>query len=797
MPKISELTAITSVTSDDLVMVVNDPSGSPSTNKITVGNFANTVTTQLRTANTTSSGVIKVGENLSSNSTGFLNVSGTAALPSSGRSEGFVVTWDAVTNAAIWQAFSGVRDLHLVDSANTYSVAEHDNVIFANPNNISEDIEIVLPDGTSTPAATTGKTYVIKNLNPGDGPYHVRVTTYSGKQSSSNILESPTTGNFVVYHDITAKGDEQGWIFDGAVWRHFGSQTGLPVFTGDANTFSELSIQNISSGADASADIVAYNNVGEPVTGDGPYVDMGINSSTYNNPDYSINGPSDSYLYNIGGDLTIGTANTGTSLILHAGGTTVDKTRMSINATGIYVNTSIIPTSNNTFSLGSPQKQWKDLYVSNNTIYIGNKPVTVTDSGALIVNGVDVSSGVSMLSPNIAYTGVFNGYPANIPVVKGQGIVFTSNSYVLETTNKYWWDGEFDTANYDLSGVETLNFYNLGGIKLDFRLGGKSENFLTSVNLRDIVAIQNNFYVRDLSALTTFSANNLSYIGNNFQIDTMDNANTQFNFPNLKTIINNFYYTYNDTLVNTPQFPALETVQNSIYMYYNSATQNTMTFDSLRYFGYGSIYQNDGMLAGPEFPALTSIDYFDMNNNDNMIDPPTFPVLETINGVFNFYGHAVVTSAPALPSLVTSNYIQINDNALMVNGFNFSSLVTVNGSINFDNNVSLTVSPTFPLLQTINGAFTIENNPLLTSGLSFPSLKTLVGNFSVNGCGFNETTINNLLVKLASLDGTNGTTSYDNSSIYLNGGTNAIPTGAGLAAKTTLEGRGCTVYVNS
>ena len=434
---------------------------------------------------------------------------------------------------------------------------------------------------------------------------------------------------------------------------------------------------------------------------------------------------------------------------------------------------------------------------ANNAYYEFNQDGTLTlpNNGTIKVNGVTVIG--TYLAPNIAYTGVFNGYPANIPVVKGQGIVFTSNNYVLETTNKYWWDGEFDTNNYDLSGVETLNFYNLGGIKLDFRLGGKSENFLTSVNLRDIVAIQNNFYVKDLSALETFSANNLSYVGNDFQIDTMDNANTQFNFPNLKTIKNNFYYTYNDTLENTPQFPALETVQNNIYMYYNGATQNTMTFDSLRYFGSCSIYVNNGMLAGPEFPALTSIDYFDMNNNDNMIDPPTFPVLETINGSFSFYGHAVVTSAPALPSLVTSNSIQINDNALMVNGFNFSSLVTVNGSINFDNNVSLTVSPTFPLLQTIDGAFTIENNPLLTSGLSFPALKTLVGNFSVNGCGFNQTTINNLLVKLASLNGANGTTSYNSSSIYLNGGTNAIPTGAGLAAKTTLEGRGCTVYVNS
>jgi hypothetical protein len=43
MPKISELNAITSVTNDDLMMVVNDPAGAPTTNKITIGNFFSNV----------------------------------------------------------------------------------------------------------------------------------------------------------------------------------------------------------------------------------------------------------------------------------------------------------------------------------------------------------------------------------------------------------------------------------------------------------------------------------------------------------------------------------------------------------------------------------------------------------------------------------------------------------------------------------------------------------------------------------------------------------------------------------
>jgi hypothetical protein len=42
--KISELTAITSVSDDDLLLVVNDPLGVPASNKITVTNFFANIT---------------------------------------------------------------------------------------------------------------------------------------------------------------------------------------------------------------------------------------------------------------------------------------------------------------------------------------------------------------------------------------------------------------------------------------------------------------------------------------------------------------------------------------------------------------------------------------------------------------------------------------------------------------------------------------------------------------------------------------------------------------------------------
>lgn len=45
--KVTDLTALTSATGDDLLYIVNDPSGTPGSRKITVNNFANSIKSQV------------------------------------------------------------------------------------------------------------------------------------------------------------------------------------------------------------------------------------------------------------------------------------------------------------------------------------------------------------------------------------------------------------------------------------------------------------------------------------------------------------------------------------------------------------------------------------------------------------------------------------------------------------------------------------------------------------------------------------------------------------------------------
>ena len=338
MPKISELNPISSVTSDDFILVVNDPGGAPSTNKMTVSNFANTVAQFVPYASDVISGTVKVGENLGINSTGFLT-STVSSLPSTGKSEGFVVTWDAVTNAAIWQAFSGVYQYTFVDDTSTYAVIEHDDIIFADCNAVSDDITIVLPDQSSATPPSLGKTYTIKNTQPGNG-YKVIVTTDSGISSDSNILENPITGNFVISFDITQKGDVQDFIWDGSVWRHLGSQT-LPIFYTSRDTYAQVVVKNASAANNASSDLALYNNEGDENAGTGPFIDIGITSNTYSDTTYgNAWGPSDGYVYNYGGNLIIG-PETNHAIKFIAGGVDSTDVKMQIGSSYIAVNSNI------------------------------------------------------------------------------------------------------------------------------------------------------------------------------------------------------------------------------------------------------------------------------------------------------------------------------------------------------------------------------------------------------------------------------------------------------------------------
>jgi len=103
---------------------------------------------------------------------------------------------------------------------------------------------------------------------------------------------------------------------------------------GSSNSSVDIVITNANNSTNASSDFAAYDNNG--LVGNN-FIDMGISSSGYSNTFWTINGPSDGYIYTGNTNLTIGTASYGggTNYInFFTGGTLAANERMRITSTG-------------------------------------------------------------------------------------------------------------------------------------------------------------------------------------------------------------------------------------------------------------------------------------------------------------------------------------------------------------------------------------------------------------------------------------------------------------------------------
>jgi hypothetical protein len=114
---------------------------------------------------------------------------------------------------------------------------------------------------------------------------------------------------------------------------------------------------------------------------------------------------------------------------------TASTTFSALGETSITGN--LIPTANITYSLGSEQFQWKDLWVSNNTIYLGNTPIRV-DNGVLLVNNAPVTGSGS----GVTYTA--NTAPPTTGNISGDKWYDTNADilyeYLNDGTTSYWID---------------------------------------------------------------------------------------------------------------------------------------------------------------------------------------------------------------------------------------------------------------------------------------------------------------------------------------------------------------------
>ena len=259
-----------------------------------------------------------------------------------------------------------------------------------------------------------------------------------------------------------------------------------------ANDYAQIAFQNGSNGADASTDFIAYSNNGDDNSG---WIDMGITSSAFNDPAFTITGPGDGYIFVSGsengstdrGNLVLATSNTGTQnkIIFAAGGLASDNEQMSITpdqnvhieiATastspstgaltvvgGVGVQGDVNIAGNITFGGSGTTVQTGTLAVDNSIIFVGNNNTTdAVDLGLLAEYATSITPSTNTitnkaLTSDVATltTGTAHGYAVgDIAVITNVDATFNGTHVIASVPTSTTFTFVKDAANVTSAAV--------------------------------------------------------------------------------------------------------------------------------------------------------------------------------------------------------------------------------------------------------------------------------------------------------------------------------------------------------
>jgi hypothetical protein len=300
------------------------------------GTFQNTAfsNTQVVTSATAATGISVTPAttgNITITNTGVITVAGTA-------NQVFVGGANVIAPA------NGVVQLSLPQDIATSSSPTFNNLTVNNLS-ILGNVSNVIPSTVSGPIVYVANTATqlsdinISGLvtgNAANGYYAGILYQTTGLYANTWDL---TVGNSIgvyagnVYADIA---NVQGQLHVGNATTHLDYPYAVIQGDMDVNSYAQIVLQNHNQGANASADYVAVNNIGDDGNN---YIDMGINSNVYNNNDYAVTKANDGYLYVNGGNLVIGTQSPAKTINFFTGGTnnSANFLRASVSDTGLSV----------------------------------------------------------------------------------------------------------------------------------------------------------------------------------------------------------------------------------------------------------------------------------------------------------------------------------------------------------------------------------------------------------------------------------------------------------------------------
>ena len=284
------------------------------------------------------------------------------------------------------------------------------NLYFTNTRTYSNTIAL-LPTYTGNINASnviTGNLYVLSSIYLQSANVTGNILS-GGSINTQQLAAGNINAGNVTANGLTINGNitSTGIYFGGPTQSTIGLANPLMVLTSNVNTYTQIQIQNINSGPNASSDFIATTNSGTDTTN---YIDMGINNSGWSSNAWTISGANDGYLYVNSGNLTLGTDTVGKAVAIHVGGTLASNIVATFSANGLslpgnvttsYLIANTIVTGNATSTIGG------SLVGANliSTAYLyANTAITIGNGGS--ITGANLIT-TSYLVANVITTGVY------------------------------------------------------------------------------------------------------------------------------------------------------------------------------------------------------------------------------------------------------------------------------------------------------------------------------------------------------------------------------------------------------
>ena len=176
--------------------------------------------------------------------------------------------------------------------------------------------------------ASSANQWLIISTTDNNGNITANNATFNGNIIANNATLS---GNLIA-NNATANSLFVGNALGNAFIGFDSVYSGVGEFAGNANNYIEVSVYNSNTGTIASSDFSLYDTSG---LNSSYYIDIGINGNNFNAPGvWTINGPSDGYLYAGNSNLSIGTPSVGTFINFFTGNSLASNERMRIDTNG-------------------------------------------------------------------------------------------------------------------------------------------------------------------------------------------------------------------------------------------------------------------------------------------------------------------------------------------------------------------------------------------------------------------------------------------------------------------------------